>query len=751
MFSKAFICAQKEPCTHEHHVAAPLLRKNFLIEKLENAYCITICGLGFYRLFINGIEITKGFFAPYISSPNDFIYYDKYEIASYLKEGNNVIGIMLGNGFENAMDNGVWDFQKAAWRSAPKCAFSVETVEGKLFESDLTVKCCNSPITYDDLRCGERYNATFEIDNWASPNFDDSAWKQVIFADAPQGEPKLVEAEPIVNYRTISPVKIEKGKKGYIFDFGEVNAGVCKIQGVAEKGQKIKLTHGEIVIDGALDLKNISFGDRSKTDYVQHDEYIAKGGYFTYVPSFTYHGFRYVEVEGITEEQATKEFLTFLVLGSNLERAGDFTCDNEEINKIQECTYRSNRSNIFYFPLDCPQREKNGWTGDTALSAEQFFYNLQVEKSLTEWLCNIRKAQRDDGKLPGIVPTSGWGYAFQNGPAWDLVLVEIPYRIYQFTGNLQPTLDTLSAFERYLDCAKSRQKDNGLVEYGLGDWCETGTADEGLYSTSSEITDSIILCDMCRKIAYLSGKAKNVRLQRKAEGFAEELREKFREKYVENGRLSVETQTAYALALFHDFFEKEEKALAYERLKCLIAQKEDHFCAGVLGTRVLFYVLSEMGDSALAIKLITQKTFPSYTYHIDRGATTLWEAFHLLDDEKPYLCRKDGNPRLLSLNHHFWGFVSGWFYSCLAGIKLEDANIYVSPCFDCGLTHVKASYNGKSFVEVDWEKQVNGYLLNVVGEAKFVLPKGYKIKAQLPTQEGISYLVICDGDDIEKV
>ncbi len=743
MFSKKFVCAQTKVNTCEEHTPAPLIRKSFTLEILEGEYHITISGLGFYRLFINGKEITKGYFAPYISNPDDVVYYDEYDVTALLQKGKNVIGIILGNGLQNSLDNNIWLFESAPWRSAPKVAFCVENNGKMLFESDLSVKCFESPIRFDDLRCGEHYDANYEIDDWASIDFDDSDWKQAEWAEAPLGEAKTPDVEPIVCYNTLYPVEIIKGKKGYIYDFGEVNAGICKMQGTATKGQEITLIYGEIVIDGEVDLKNIAFGERSRKGYIQQDIYTARGGEFTYVPSFTYHGFRYVEVQGISEEQATKDLLTYLVLGSDLKQIGTFTCDNEDLNKIQECTYRSDRSNIFYFPLDCPQREKNGWTGDTALSAEQFMYNLSAEKSLAEWLCNIRKAQNEEGQIPGIIPTAGWGYHWGHGPGWDLVMVEIPYRIYQFRGDLQPAKESMSAFDRYLDCAVRKLNESGLASYGLGDWCEPGTLDEGKYTTPNEITDSTILSDICNKIAYLSEKTGNELLREKALLLAANLREKFRAKYIRNGLfISNETQTAYAVALYYGFFNDDEKATAYNRLKELIKQKDNHFYTGVLGSRILFHLLSDMGDSALAIKLITQKTYPSYTYHLDRGATTLWEAFYEQDDSVSYPLRADGNPRMISLNHHFWGFVSGWFYSHLAGIKFDETKVYVSPCLDCGLNYVKATYNPVTPVEVEWEKIDNEYRLTIIGDAEFVVPGGYIAKEEKIIDDKKCYIIM---------
>ena len=432
-FSKIFYAATREFTTIERNIPAPYLRRSFMLDAPADAASLTVCGLGFYELFVNGQKITKGHMAPYISNPDDILYYDSYDIAPYLRTGENVIGFLLGNGMLNCWGGFVWDFEKAVYRSAPKVAFRAEIRCGedvRAFEADERMVCHPSPILSDDLRIGEEYDARLELTGWAEPGFDTAGWTPALPAETPRGEARLCEAEPIVRFGERRPVAILPQDNAYIYDFGVNDAGITRLHIHGKPGQKITLYHGEALVDGRFYADNLIFLRPEYAEmpqYTQRIVYTCRGGDETFEPSFTYHGFRYVLVEGIEPEQATEELLTYVVMHTKLEERGSFSCSDETANTIQRMTRTSTESNFYYFPTDCPHREKNGWTADASLSAEQALLNLSVENSYREWLRNICKAMDDQGALPGIVPTSGWGFAWGNGPAWDHVLVNLPY------------------------------------------------------------------------------------------------------------------------------------------------------------------------------------------------------------------------------------------------------------------------------------------------------------------------------------
>lgn len=706
-----FIGASAEFSDFSRHIAAPCLRKSFLLSAPVQSAQIQICGLGFYRLFVNGEDVTKGYLAPYISSPDDLLYFDSCDVTKYMTEGENVVGILLGNGMQNAFGGAVWEFDKAVFRGAPRVSFclTAQTENGETVQvqSDESVLCAASPIVFDELRCGEYYDSTKEQEGWTKPGFDDSGWKPAVFLETPRGEARICECEPIVCGQILEPVSITPMEDGYLYDFGVNRAGLCSLQVEGEYGQTISLEHGERLLeDGRLDLKNIAFVPEG---YVQKDIFVCNGkGEQNYVPSFTYHGFRYVLVKGITEQQATGKLLKYLVLHSDLKERGCFTCSCETLNKLQEMTRISTLSNFYYFPTDCPHREKNGWTGDASVSAEHMLLNLNPEKSFQEWLRNIRKAQTEDGALPGIVPTGGWGVDGWAGPAWDSVIINLPYYTYIYRGNTQIIKENQSAILRYLHFLSGKRDENGLIGFGLGDWCHPGRP-ANRPKAPEIVTDSILSMDMAHKAAFLF-EVSDMPLERDfAEALSKSLRDSIRTHLVDLSVFCVRgnCQTSQAMAVYYGVFTKEEAPYAFGRLLDFIHAQDDHMDTGILGARVLFHVLSDFGYSNLAYRMITRTDFPSYGNWIARGATSLWEEF-----------QPEGAP-VTSRNHHFFGDVSHWMIRQVAGICYNPSGrdgrqAVIHPHFIDALTFARASHETPyGMLKTSWERKKDGIYITV--------------------------------------
>lgn len=667
-FPKSFIRAGEEYSTVERYVAAPYFRKTFKINGVKNIEKATalICGLGFYELYINGKNVTKGLLAPYISNPDDIIYFDEYDILPYLRRGENVIGVCLGNGFQNPQIIN-WDFRDVKWRGAPQFALKCH-IEGDkqgeiIIESDESFKTAPSPILFNDRHYGEYYDGRKEILNWNLPHYNDKKWKFAQKAPMPRGEARICEAEPIIKTREIKPISIDKEDEGYRYDFGENMAGLCRLNIISDiPGQEIILIHGETLVDGKFYWQNIKFDDN---DMVQKDIYYCKGTgeKEEFMPKFTYHGFRYVLVKGLMPEQATAELLTFEVFNSDIKEVGDFCCSDHIVNKLQQATRRSDLSNFYYFPTDCCQREKNGWTADAALSCEHMLLNLSVGNSYKEWMRNIAKAQNTEGALPGIIPTGGWGFAWGNGPAWDNVIVYLPFYTYKYTGDTEILEIAAPVIWKYLYYIMGKKDKKGLVEIGLGDWCPVGKI-EHEYVCPLIFTDSVLTMDIANKAAYIFDILGKKSQSNFAKEFAKDMKNNIRTHLIDKDKMLAmgNSQTSQAMALFYDIFEGEERIKAFDNLVKIISQDDDHINLGVLGARVIFHVLTSFGRSDLAYKMIARTDYPSYGNWIKRGATTLWETH-----------QPEGG-RILSLNHHFWGDISNWFIQALAGIRYNPNN-----------------------------------------------------------------------------
>lgn len=708
---KQFIKATAEYCDFYKHVPAPYLRKTVDVDFIPDNATISICGLGFYVLFINGINITKGKMAPYISSPDKIMYYDTYDIKPYLKNGKNAIGIILGNGFMNPFGGAVWDFDTVIWRGTPRVALKCNITSNNNtvnFEADTSFKVHESPIRFDEYRLGEYYDANYEISGWNLPEFDDSNWDNAMFAEAPRGEFRKCNADPIKVINEIKPISVTKQDDGYLYDFGVNSAGSCRLNINAKTGQTIEISHCECLVDGKFDVKNIIFErDNAKfyKTYAYWNKYTAShDGNITWMPEFVYHGFRYAFVKGITEEQATTDLLTYCIMSSDIKTIGGFNCSDNTVNTLYAMVKNSVRSNFYYFPTDCPHREKNGWTGDASMSSDYMALIYDLNASWSEWLNNIRKHQNDAGALPGIVPTDTWGFAWGNGPTWDSVLFNLPYQLYKTQGNLQVIKDNAHAMLRYLEYALTRRSADGTIAIGLGDWVPVGKGCDA-YDVPLAVTDTLMVMDCAGKAGEMFNSVGMAHQADFAYGIYDDLRSVIREKFIDfdNYTVAGNSQSSQAICIYYNVFDDDEKPIAVEKLVELIHAKDDRFDSGFIGLHCIFHVLSEYGYAELAYKMITQKGYPSYAHLIDIGETSIVEQFV-----------PDGRS-CGSHNHHFLGDIARWFITSLAGLNVVDSKTaLIKPHFIESIAHAEAYYTfKKGRVATQWERTDDGITVTV--------------------------------------
>ena len=716
---KKFISATREFTTLETHIPAPYLRRSFTLDTKPTEASLSICGLGFYVLFVNGERVSKGHIAPYISNPDHICYYDTFDVTDKLTEGENVIGVILGNGMLNCPGGLVWDFDDADFRAAPMLAMelSVKTLSGDvLIGADEEFLCHPSPILFDDLRLGETYDARLEIDGWSKAGFDTSDWTPAFYVQSPRGEMKLCECEPITTYKVLKPVSITKEGDAYIYDFGLNSAGVTHLHIEGKAGQLVTLWHAEqLDNEGRYFDKNVRFNRHDTPyydDYNQTIRFTCSGGVDDYEPYFHYSGFRYVKVEGITEEQATSDLLTYHVMSCDIPTIGGFKCSDDRINTLFAMVKNSDRSNLFYFPTDCPHREKNGWTGDASMSSDHMCYIFDMENIYREWLNNIRYAQRLDGALPGIIPTSGWGFAWGNGPTWDSVIFNLPYMLYKFRGITDTIKANAHAMVRYLEYAMTRRSDDGTIAIGLGDWVPVSkNADD--YDAPLALTDSVMVMDVARKASEMLAAVGMKHQAAFAEGIYHDMRETIRRELVDLDTLIVkgDCQASQCIALYYGVFEKEEEERAFAHLVRHIHAKDDTFDTGFIGLHCIFDVLAKFGEADLAYKMITRSKYPSYTRLIDLGYTSITE--HFIDEM----------PDQSSMNHHFLGDIARWFMMRLAGLNVIDSRtVEISPCPVHGIDFAEAYYDlPKGRVTVRWSRDENGKV-----DVDYTVPTGVK-------------------------
>lgn len=714
--------------TYKNPVPAPILRKSFILDFTPNSSKLRICVSGFYELYINGANITKGRLAPFISNPDDILYYDEYEISEFLQKGKNAISVILGNGFAN-QDYARINFNTSPFRAPLTLSLQLIATNGSnefVVESDESFKAHPSPILFDMYRFGTVYDARKEVSGFSDPDFDDSEWENAKVAAPPKGVIKKSSALPIKDQYELKPQSVEKqsdfyyaydtDKKpvekthinvGWCYDFGYCRAGICRLKIKGKRGQRITLHHGEESRYGSFNINSvISYRAETDSEYIhlfQSDTYILKGGEEEiFVPPFTYHGFRYVLVEGITEEQATKALLTFIVFNTDVKKRSDFHCSDETVNTLYNMAIHSDLSNLHHIPTDCPSREKNGWTGDMNVSACQFLLSLDCSENLKMWLECIRFTQTDEGMLPGVVPTNNWGYTWGNGPVWDCVIVNIPYYAYKFNGRLDLFEENSDMIIKYLKFIASKRDERGLVEFGLGDWCQpyrpNSKSDSPLvFACSSQIYEASL------RAAFLFGLTGKEAEKEFTLRLAAEIRQAIRSYLIdlENCIVVGNCQTSQSVALKIGLFDPEEYMKAYLILKEIIKRDNYTICCGMYGLRNIFHVLFDNGDADIALAMITKKDAPSYRNMLDLGGTALFES----------LIPNGINE---SRNHHFFGDIINLFISKLAGLKINpnmnDPNeVLINPCVPQIIDYAQAEYtfnNGQS-VRVHWEKESN--------------------------------------------
>lgn len=726
MFSK-FIKASNDYTVLGKHVPAPYLRRGFELDFVPSEAKIAICTPGFYELYVNGKNITKGAIAPYISNPNHMLCYDEYDVSAILKKGKNAIGVILGNGFQN-QTTPKWFFSESSFSAPVSVSLDLSARSGEKsfsLSSDESFKVHSSPIIYDIYRDGTHYDARLEINGWCEGEFDDSAWQSAMIAPTPCGEIIPCTAHPIVSRAEIAPISIEwqedfcyyktclvngedvectRTAGGYLYDFGINTSGVCRLKIKGERGQKITLRHGEkLYSDGKFNINSTYFNPSVNPEYADHvhlfqtDVYILKGGEEEiFVPAFTYHGFRYVFVEGLTREQATKDLLTYIVLSSDVKKRASFNCSDKNINALYAMTINADLSNFHYFMTDCPHREKNGWTGDASVSAEQVFMTFDAAESFKLWLRAMRHTQREDGMLPGVVPTEKYGYSWGNGPMWDSAAINIPYAAYKYDGRLDLFKDVSDMMDKYLHYIASRRDDKGLIACGLGDWCQPKRGLLISIKAPLALTDSVTTYDTATKAAILYRLIGEEERAEYAESLAKELRADIRRELIDYETMTAkgDCQTSQAYMLAKGMFEPDEYALAYAKLIEIIDRDGKKLDTGMIGLRYIFEVLIQGGDMELALSLILNDEEPSYKMMINKGCTALCESI------------EDGTNNA-SENHHFFGDIIRVFTNYIAGLRpnpnLDNMNeILISPIFPSGIDFADAEYKG---VKAGWKKQ----------------------------------------------
>ena len=704
---------------------ASYLRRDFCLGGKVKEARLYICGLGYYEAFIEGKKISDYLLEPAFTKYDVMSYYRTYDVTEYLpSEEKAVLGVVLGNGWYNGITEDAWNIRQASWRSVPKllCELHLTYEDGQreCICSDRNWKASTGPIIFNAIRNGEYYDARLEIDGWNHSGYRAEGWEDAELVRGAGGRICAAQMQPVKVMGEIAPVSFYRTKEGkWIFDLGQNFAGKVRLTAYGPAGTEIVLRYGEYLTrDGnCVDQGNINGFVRSGE--FQTDKYIRKSERpEQWEPCFVYHGFRYVEAEGLPEE-LPDSCITGLVMHTSFKRTGIITCSDKTLMMIQRLCHWSSISNCQGVPTDCPHREKNAWTGDIGVSHDQLLLNYDAYLFLEKWLEDLCQGQRPDGSIPCVCPSTGWGYNWGNGPDWSMVLTTLPWALYSYTGDKTVLERYYPYICRHFEFMSSMAVEN-IVNYGIGDWCAPfdGPAiavNMGAFKAPTALTDTACYY---RSACLLSKMSRILGLDDPYLKKSEEIKQAFLKNFVDvnTGQVAGDCQTSDGCVVFHHFLDSEDEARLMQRLVERIRGNDWHIDYGILGSKYVLNMLGEYGYADVIYKMLTRKDYPGYQYWADHGCTTLAECWNL------------GG----SHNHYMFSDVSAVFYRYFAGIRPEeDSPAYrrflLAPALDLDIRTFSGSVESPhGLIQVRWEKNEDMVLLFVR------IPFGTTARLKLP-------------------
>jgi alpha-L-rhamnosidase len=716
-------------------IPVPYLRKTFTLPANAASARLYITALGLFECSINGQRVGEDVFAPGWTDYRQRVQYLTYDVTNLVRQGDNVIGAALGDGWAVGYI-GWMGRQNYVDRPQLLAQLEVTLADGSAHTvtSDGSWTHQFGPITHSDFLMGEAYDARRELTGWNTPDFDASRWLPVETFQHPDLQIVALNGPTVRRIQELPPAaepfnRGGMGRRRQVFDLGQNMVGWVRFKGAAPAGTTITLRFAEVVNpDGSLYTANLR--SAHATDY-----YTFKGsGEETWEPKFTFHGFRYVEIEGCPGE-VTRDTITGIVLHSDMEQTGTFECSDPLLNRLQNNILWGQKGNFIDVPTDCPQRdERLGWTGDIQVFVRTAAFNMNIAGFMTKWANDVADSQNPDGSIPAVVPYAA-DVPKDGGPAWSDAAIICPWTIYLCYGDkriLEQNYDTMNRFMDFL-VATSPGYIRCAPDYegwpGFGDWLSINA------STPRDLIGTAFLAydaNLMARIAAILGKSDDAARFRQ---LFEDTRAAFANRYlvgsavpsvpvtasrlrrqmdeadalsrgslpvmdyggvasqVFNTDLFTPTQTAYVLALHFDLLPENLRPQAVSELVADLERRGMHLSTGFVGSPYLNHVLSRHGHLDTAYALLNQKSWPSWLYAVTQGATTIWERWDGWTQENGFQ-----TPEMNSFNHYAYGAIGDWLYSTVAGLEIDPAapgykHTILRPQPGGGLSFARASLN----------------------------------------------------------
>jgi alpha-L-rhamnosidase len=714
----------------ERRIAARWLRKEFTVGKSVRRAIVGYSGVGSSELYLNGKKVGDEVLSPAASQYDKRVYYVTHDVTKQLRRGGNALGVVLAGGrFASDRSKVYAGTVNFGW---PKLLLHLrlEHSDGSVSEvvSDGSWEITTAgPILSAGEFDGEEYDARRELGAWSEPGYDRSrrreeadsssssardvrlvtsaaTWQPAPVVSAPPGQLSARMAEPIRVIETLKPISVKEIRPGvFIFDLGQNLVGWCRLKVRGAAGTAVRLRHAETLnADGSLYMANLRGAQVT-------DTYTLKGqGRETYEPRFTYHGFRYVEVTGYPGKPKL-DAIEGRVVHDDLPRAGEFAGSNETLNQIYRNVFWGTRGNYRSMPTDCPQRdERQGWLGDRSEECRGESYLFDIGKLYPKWLRDICDAQRPSGSVPDVAPA--YWPIYSDNVTWPSTLVIAPGVVYRQYGDLAPIAGAYASAKKWLDYMHGFFTNGIISKDAYGDWCVPPedlklihSKDPARQTARPLLATAYFYYDlglMARYATWLGRPEDAAHYTR----WAAEVKTAFNTRFLnpEQGYYDNGSQTACVLPLAFDLVPPEFRARVFARLVDKIENEtKGHVGTGLIGGQFLMRVLSDHGRMDLAYRIATNRTYPSWGYMIDQGATTIWELWN----------GNTADPSMNSGNHVMLvGDLVIWMKEYLAGIAADPAqpgfkHIVMKPRPVGDLQWVKATHcSPYGLISSEWQR-----------------------------------------------
>jgi alpha-L-rhamnosidase len=697
----------------ESSLPSQYYRKEFSTTKKIASARVYATSLGLYQLFLIGKKVGDQQFTPGFTSYHKRIQYQTYDVTNML-QNSNAIGAIVGDGWYRGYLG--WDGLRSYYGDTLGLLVQLQVTYTDGTTETITTnnswKSSYGPILKSDIYNGETYDANLEMKGWAKNGFNDINWKETSVLNHSKEILVASNGLPVKITKEIKPIKTITTPKGeLVFDLGQNIVGWAKIKVQGKKGDTITLKFAEVLDkEGNFFTENLRAAEAT-------DRFILTGnGVETFEPHFTFHGFRFIKVQGT---KAVADDITGMVIHSDMKETGTFETSDPLINQLQSNIQWGQRDNFLDIPTDCPQRdERVGWTGDAQVFSMTAGFNFDVASFYTKWLKDLALDQQPNGEVPNIIPDM-WNNKLGGTTGWADAAVIIPWTVYQTYGDVRILEQQYESMKAWVEYMRKKAGNNFLWDqnrWHWGDWLAFHS-DKPDYAGSVTEKDLIATAYFKYSTGLLSETATILGKNKEAAEYkmlSENIKKAFGQEYITpNGRLMSHTQTAYALALSFDLVPENliQKAADYFAAD---VKKFGHLTTGFLGTPLLCSTLSQIGRDDLAFMLLNRKEYPSWLYPVTQGATTIWERW---DTQKPDGTIIDG---MNSFNHYAYGAIGEWMYNYIAGISIDPKNpgykhILFNPHVGGGLTHAKAEIKTLyGLAKSDWKVENKTMSYNVI-------------------------------------